>query len=262
MSSSDGYIGATVKIVDHGPDASRWNLVILGDGYRASELTTYHDDVRNFLDTMFATAPYHELWCGINVHRIDVVSTESGADDPVDCPDPEGTVPSGAAPRTYYDAAFCSNSTVGRVHRLCAVDSARAKADALARVPELDATIVIINSPIYGGGGGEIATCTTDPQAADIAIHEIGHSAFGLADEYGGTQMAAGEPPEPNVTADSNRATIKWGTLIDPATPLPSSCNAGCATCVPPAAPPPAGAVGAYGGAKYADCGFFRPLPD
>jgi hypothetical protein len=95
----DGWLisEATVKIVDHGPDAARWNLVILGDGYRAAELTTYHDDVRNFLDRMFATAPYHELWCGINVHRIDVVSTESGADDPVDCPEPEGTVPTGRA---------------------------------------------------------------------------------------------------------------------------------------------------------------------
>ena len=262
MSASDGYIGTTTKIVDHGPNASRWNVVVLGDGYQASELTKYHDDVRAFLDKMYATAPYHELWCGINMHRIDVVSTDSGADDPLDCPDPEGTTPSGATPRTYYDAAFCSNSTVGRVHRLCAVDSARAKADALARVPEVDVTIVIINSPIYGGGGGEIATCTTDPQAGDIALHEIGHTAFELADEYGGAQSAAGEPMEPNVTANTNRATIKWRALINAATPLPSSCSSGCATCTPPAAAPPAGAVGAYGGARYVDCGYFRPLPD
>lgn len=262
MTATDGYLGGTVKVVDHGPNASRWNLVILGDGYRASELTKYHDDVRNLLERLFATAPFHDLWCAVNVHRIDVVSTDSGADDPLDCPDPEGTVPSGAAPATYYDAAFCSNSTVGRVHRLCAVDAPRARADALARVPELDATIVIINSPIYGGGGGIVATCTTEASAADIAIHEMGHSAFGLADEYGGSQMPMGEPLEPNVTANTNRATMKWAALIAAATPLPSSCNPGCATCVPPTSPPPAGAVGAYGGARYVDCGLFRPLPD
>ena len=262
MSAMDGYIGATTKIVDHGPDAARWNVVVLGDGYQAGELTKYHDDVRAFLDKMYATAPYHELWCGINVHRIDVVSTDSGADDPLDCPDPEGTTPSGAAPRTYYDAAFCSNSTVGRVHRLCAVDSARAKADAVARVPALDVTIVIINSTIYGGGGGEVATCTLDPQAGDIALHEIGHTAFELADEYGGSQTASGEPGEPNVTANTNRATIKWRALIKAATPLPSSCVAGCASCTPPATAPPAGAVGAYGGARYVNCGYFSPLPD
>src|SRR5262247_2449500 len=103
MSASDGYIGGTTKIVDHGPNSSRWNLVFLGDGYQASELTQYHNDVERVMDLMYATAPFHNQWSGINVHRIDVVSTDSGADDPVDCPDPEGTTPSGAAPRTYYD---------------------------------------------------------------------------------------------------------------------------------------------------------------
>ena len=61
---------------------------ILGDGYRASELTQYHADVQNILTTLRSTPPYDGLWCGINVHRIDVTSTDSGADDPTICPDP------------------------------------------------------------------------------------------------------------------------------------------------------------------------------
>jgi hypothetical protein len=42
-------------------------------------------------------------------------------------------------------------------------------------------------------------------QASEIAIHEMGHSAFGLADEYenGGTARGT-EPSEPNVTRDAN----------------------------------------------------------
>ena len=36
MSASDGYVVGTTKIVDHGSDSVRWNLVILGDGYRAA----------------------------------------------------------------------------------------------------------------------------------------------------------------------------------------------------------------------------------
>jgi IgA Peptidase M64 len=82
VSASDGYVVGTTKVVDHGPDNARWNLVIIGDGYRASDLTQYHTDVQNFLTTLCATPPYDELFCGINVHRIDVVSTDSGADDP------------------------------------------------------------------------------------------------------------------------------------------------------------------------------------
>ena len=77
MTASDGYVVGTTKVVDHGPDNIRWNLVIIGDGYRSTELTQYHTDVQNFLTAFRTTPPFDELFCGINVHRIDVVSTES-----------------------------------------------------------------------------------------------------------------------------------------------------------------------------------------
>ena len=81
MSTSDGYVGSSVKVVDHGSPGSRWNLVIVGDGYQAGDLGQYHTDVRNFIDEIYNTAPFNELWCGINVYRVDVVSLERGADD-------------------------------------------------------------------------------------------------------------------------------------------------------------------------------------
>ena len=40
MGTSDGSVGGTTRIIDHGAPTSRWNLVIVGDGYRASELAT------------------------------------------------------------------------------------------------------------------------------------------------------------------------------------------------------------------------------
>ena len=49
MGAADGFIGATTKIVDHGPNSDRWNLVILGDGYRVSEIPQYHADVQKFV---------------------------------------------------------------------------------------------------------------------------------------------------------------------------------------------------------------------
>lgn len=255
MSASDGYIsGGAVKIVDHGPNAQRWNLVILGDGYQSSELATYHSDVQNFIATFRTTQPFDDLWCGINVHRIDVVSNESGADEPTACSG------SGAAPATFFDATFCSSG----IDRLLTVDSTRARNAALAEVPEMHATLVIVNSSIYGGAGGTIATCSTEASAAQIAIHEIGHSAFGLADEYqdaGGT-APAGEPAEPNVTRNTNRATNKWNAFINAATPMPSSCNGGCAGCTPPGTPVGAGVVGTFEGAMYNVCGVFRPELD
>jgi hypothetical protein len=90
MGASDGFVFSSVKVVDHGDDTLRFSVVILGDGYRASELGKYHDDVDTFINTLRATAPFNDLWCAINIHRVDVVSTDSGADDPSTCGDGSG----------------------------------------------------------------------------------------------------------------------------------------------------------------------------
>src|SRR5262249_14429377 len=209
--------------------------------------------------------PYDELWCGINIHRVDVVSTDSGADDPATCPDPLGPTGSGAMPKTFFDSTYCSTGPGGvKLSRLLTVDSSRAQAAASGAVPEVHQALVIVNASKYGGSGGVVATCSTDPSAAQIAIHEIGHSFYHLADEYGGngTGTPAGEPVEPNVTRDTNRATNKWRALIAATTPMPSACGTGCTDCTPPTTPPPPGAVGTYEGGIYADCGTYRALPD
>jgi hypothetical protein len=260
MSASDGHIIGSTKIVDHGPDNVRWNLVIVGDGYRATEIGQYHTDVETFLGALRTTPPYTELYCGINVHRIDVVSTDSGADDN-GC---DGvTAPFTAA--TYFDARYCTPFAGVPMDRLLTVDSGLALSVASTYVPLRHQVLCIVNSAKYGGSGGAIATCSTNVQAREIAIHEIGHSAYGLADEYGGdgTATPAGEFPEPNVTRDTNRATNKWRAYIDAATPMPSQCNGACAasTCVAPGAPPAPGAVGTYEGGQYSDCNTYRPLP-
>lgn len=229
------------------------------DGYRASEITQYHTDVQNFLATLRATPPYDELFCGINVYRIDVVSTDSGADDP-GCAG--GTA---ITANTYFDATFCTDFAGTPLDRLLSVNTALALSVASAQVPLRHQVLCIVNSSKYGGSGGTIATCSTNVQASQIAIHEIGHSAYGLADEYGGNGagIPAGEPAQPNVTRNTNRATNKWNALIAATTPMPSQCDPSCAasTCVPPAMPPPAGAVGTYEGAIYSNCNTYRPLP-
>src|SRR5512137_359692 len=179
MSATDGTIGAAAKVVDHGPDALRYNVVILGDGYQAAEIPKFHVDVQSFVDTLRATAPFGDLWCGINVHRIDVTSADSGADDPGTCGD--GTPGAGRLARTYFDSTFCGG---GQIRRLLTCDSASAQAAATARVPQAHVALVVVNSPIYGGSGGPVATFSTAPGAAEIALHEMGHTAFALADEY------------------------------------------------------------------------------
>lgn len=269
MSSSDGYISGTHKIVDHGPNSQRYNVVILGDGYRASELPKFVEDVDDFVETMRSTAPFDDLWCAVNLHRIDVVSTDSGADDPGTCGD--GSTGTGATPKTYFDSTFCGD---GQVRRLLTCDSASALSVAQARVSKVHIAMVIVNTSIYGGSGGQVATFSTAANASEIGLHELGHSAFGLADEYeylqgcgsgesGHDSYSAGEPGEPNVTVNTNAATIKWGDLLtNSADSLPTTANANCAECDSQANPKAASYVGAYEGAQYFHCGLYRPQYD
>jgi hypothetical protein len=269
MSTADGAVNGSQKIVDHGPDGQRYNIVILGDGYRAAEMAKYHADVLAFVDAFAETPPFGDLWCGINIHRIDVVSTDSGADDPIACGD--GTIGSGAVARTYFDATFCSGNAI---RRLLTCDSTSARNVAHARVPAAHVTMVIVNSALYGGSGGDVATFSTAPGAAEIALHEMGHTAFGLADEYeyyagcasgeiGHDVYTAGEPVEPNVTRDTNRASIKWKSVLSSSVDaLPTTTNANCSQCDPQPNPHAAGYVGAYEGARYMHCGCYRPSYD
>lgn len=269
MTASDGYIGATHKVVDHGPESQRYNIVVLGDGYRASELGQYATDVDNFVNALRSTAPFNELWCAINVYRIDVVSTDSGADDPGTCGDK--STGSGATPKTFFDATFCGD---GNVRRLLTCDSTRAKQAAKAAVAHPHVTMVIVNTGQYGGSGGDVATFSTNPSSVEIGLHEMGHTAFHFADEYeylqgcssgetGHDSYTGNEPPEPNITKNTDKNTIKWkAQLTNSADALPTTTNANCSKCDSQANPKAAAYVGAYDGAGYFHCHLYRPQYD
>ncbi|MET3806821.1 hypothetical protein ABIB25_003841 [Nakamurella sp. UYEF19] len=262
MSASDGYVLGMSKIVDHGPNSSRWNLVFVGDGYRSTELNQYRADVNAIVQQFRATPPFDNLFCGINVHRIDVVSTQSGADDPLDAPDSPAGTPTTA--NTYFDATFAGTGPGGvKYDRLLVIDAALALSVSNS-VANRNQVICVVNSSKYGGSGGAVATCSTNTQSREIAIHEMGHTAFGLADEYGyGAGSPPGEPTQPNVTRDTNRTTNKWRALILATTPMPSSCSPAsecmASTCVVPSSPGAAGVVGTFEGAAYTACNIYRP---
>ena len=257
MSAADGVIVGTTKLVDHGPDSARWNLVLLAEGYQQAELPKFHTDADAFVTRLFSTAPYTELWCALNVHRVDVASTDSGADDTAGCTDgPPGTG-TGATVNTYFDARFCLD---GSTRRLLGGDENLANDTAKAQVPATSAVVVIVNTAEYGGSGGLVAWASTKAQAGEIAIHELGHSAFALGDEYGDiyNMYAGGEPDELNLTMDTNRATTRWASLIRAGTPVPTLTNPDCTTENPAPSPVPAGTVGLFEGGNRYHCGLFH----
>jgi IgA Peptidase M64 len=258
MGTSDGQVLGPTKILDSGPATQRWNAVIVSEGYRRSEMAQFAEDAKQFAEALLASAPFDRLRAAINIYRVEVTSTDSGAKDPKKC---GGT---GAKPRTYFDASFCTNG----IRRLLVANNGRVVKVVGKHVPQWHMAFLAVNSPISGGSGGAIATFSRAPGSAEIAIHEMGHTAFGLADEYeyyancaekGHNKHSGSEPSQPNITTNKNRATTKWRSLIQPATPVPTTRNANCANCDPQPSPVAVGIIGLFEGGDYYHCGVYRP---
>lgn len=270
MGVADGSVSGATKVVDQGADSSQWNLVILGDGFTSTQQGDFANVVDSFTDILAATAPFSDpaLWDRVNVHRIDVVSDETGADDPATCAD--GTTPFlglDTVAATYFDAAYCASG----LRRLLTVDETLAIQTADDWVPDWDALIVLVNHNEPGGSGSpDVAVASVAGVYDGTIIHELGHAAFGLADEYEYYEGCASgettqdtypgtEPLEPNITMEPTALPGKWGQLIDAATPTPTTTNADPATCDTQPSPVADGVIGTFEGAGHYHSGLYRP---
>jgi hypothetical protein len=154
--------------------------------------------------------------------------------------------------RTPFKAKFSD----GEVSRVIEVDQAAAQKILDDYLPHMSArAIVVANSSAYGGSGSAASAFSLEKDwSAHICIHELGHSHFGLADEYVvGGYSNPGVPVEPNVSADFNRPALKWAAQVAADTPLPTWREGDPA--------PPTDRLGAFQGAKYTD-GYWRAAFD
>lgn len=262
MGIANGTVIGATKIRDAGPASDKFNIVLVAEGFRSSELAAFAAHCESFASFLFSSPPFNDegMACAVNLYRLDVTSDESGADDP-DC-DGAGA---GTTVDTYFDATYCGG---GGIRRLLTVDNALVLSTVAAHVPQYHGIVVIVNAIVHGGSGGAVATTALAGNWRSTALHELGHSPFGLADEYDywagcGTDTdrdnyPGGEPAEPNVTINPDRNTIKWSGLVN-ATNMPTLENPDCSNCNSQANPEAAGTIGAYEGARYYHCGVYRP---
>lgn len=252
MGETDGRILGLTKIYDSGPPAYRWNLVIVSEGYQKNELPKFYDDAQAVVDHLLITPPFdeEEVVCGMNVYRFDVVSDDSGADDPS----------IGLTVDTYYDASFGT----GGVDRNLSGEGLRAMLDVIDYLPEVHDVVILVNTTKHGGSGGDVAWSHTGSglQWRDTVVHELGHSAFALADEYDDSPEAEdhnvdGEPKEPNVTAEPDPALVKWSHLVTAGPDVPTVANPDCTEPSPEGLDD--GTVGTFEGADDHHCGMYRP---
>src|SRR5215210_4672570 len=154
-------------IVNNGDPANRVDIVILGDGYTAAEMSKYQSDIQQFVQSMFQQEPLKEYQRFFNVHRIDVVSAESGSDHPEN--------------GTSRNTAFDSTYNCGGIQRLICANTSKVNTVAFNSLAptQIDLILLIVNDPVYGGSGGQIAIASTNSAAVELVLHESGHT-FGL----------------------------------------------------------------------------------
>ena len=67
---ADGTVLGVTKIVDNGPESSRFNLVLVGEGYQAGEQAAFAAHAQSFVDDLFATPPIDTSASAFNVWRL------------------------------------------------------------------------------------------------------------------------------------------------------------------------------------------------
>ncbi|MBL9145020.1 MAG: immunoglobulin domain-containing protein [Verrucomicrobiaceae bacterium] len=230
-----------VTITETGARNARLNLVMLSEGYTAAELSAnkFKNDATTISNALLNTEPFKSYRPFFNVYGIAVASVQSGAD--------QGSA--GGSRNTYFNAFFYDPP----LERLLVIDStgySRATSLLNTFVPERDIVLVIVNDSKYGGSGGTYAVTSTNASAAEIAIHEIGHTFAGLGDEY--DYPGANPSEDPNTTQETRRAFIRWNHWINASTPIitPETSTYGN------------GLVGLFEGAAYNETGWYRPTLD
>lgn len=178
-------------VINNGTTQSRYDMVILGDGYQASEQALFNSNVTTFLTSLFQQQPYSTFAAYYNVHTVFRASNESGADQP------------DVTPPIYVDTAYDSTYNVGGTDRCLYIgDTVLALADAALAPATEGRVMVLVNSSRYGGCASTFAVSYNGSSMSSVQVHELGHSLGLLADEYdypNGTYTGS-EPSQVNVT--------------------------------------------------------------
>ncbi|WP_262008561.1 M64 family metallopeptidase [Streptomyces sp. FIT100] len=242
--------GAVTELLDNGPTGDRLDIVVIGDGYTATELDRFHTDAKEIWAELAGVEPYTTYQGLFNVWTVEAVSNQSGVSG-----DP--------APGDVRDTALGSFFWCDGIERLLCVD--RTKVDGYAaKAPEADLVVVLANSAKYGGAGynepsetlgyeGISTMSAGNEKSGQVAIHETGHSLGKLADEYFYPDQPGFEEytgPEP---ADSNISVLTAGDMAGQRTKWHRWLGEQS---------PDGGAVGAYEGGGYFATGLYRPTDD
>ncbi len=210
-------------LLENGPPNKKVDFLILGDGYTKAEMGKFRKDAERWKNVILNTAPFKANAKKLNIRAIEVVSQDSGIDEP--------------RKEIWKNTALgCSYNSFDSPRYVLTYENRQIR-DIAAAAP-YDFIYILYNGTRYGGGGiyGLYATGMTGVKNSELDwhveymfTHEFGHSFAALGDEYYTSSTSytdfypsGVEPTAPNVTALTDPDNLKWKSFLQEGTPLPT----------------------------------------
>src|SRR5262245_21094297 len=193
----------------------RVNLVIVPDGYRVSDKALLDQNANSLASYLGAVTPFSEHMPFINLIVVYAYSIDSGVDE-CDCGILKDTAMGLRFPSDVPACGDSGNRCLYYGSGGCDTDSSSNIALAELRSPGFnvsqgDRTIVMGNTTRYGGCGGSRSVYSArNGSALEIAVHELGHTMAGLADEYAGNASCGHQAGEINTSTSPGGAWQEW----------------------------------------------------
>ena len=228
-----------------GDPATKIDIVIIPEGYTATEMDRFKADCDKFAAGLFTFDPYTRNRDKFNIRAVLAPSAESGTDIP--------------AEKIWKNTILNSSFYTFDSERYLMTTDNQDVRNLAANAP-YDQIYILVNTTKYGGGAIYnlySSSVNSNASSAKIFVHEFGHGFAALADEYDDGSTSFNdmyplnvEPWEPNITTLAKFET-KWKGMLATNTPVPT-----------PVENKPDMKLGVYEGAGYVAKGIYRPTPD
>ena len=211
------FVKDVQTLVNSGPPATCFDVVILGDGFTDVELPIFDARALAIANALMTMPPFSTMAGSINVHAVRVVSEQSGI---TNCPN------ASTPRRTFFEmrgnfngggfAGFVGTDIPERIYLA---------AEWIAPREDLEVFLMLANCNIDGGSAfpdlqlacGTMGTLM--PKAANIAAHEMAHAVASVCEEY--ISCVDHDPmfvyPNQATEEDKQADLISWKALATPA---------------------------------------------
>lgn len=191
-----------------------YTLVIVAEGYTASQLGDFKVDAQAAANVIFANPTYGSLKNNMNIYAISTPSKESGISLIANNPSPSDQIQETKKKDTFFNIYYQNSFRAYFVDDSSAIKARRV---ATEQIPFSDNALILVhddNAPPSGKADIEYGVAVGPGRATSffdeyIIRHELGHSLAGLADTY-----YVGQEESFNKTTNNNTNTIRWKEFL------------------------------------------------